>query len=70
MAALIVDNTAGATGSATIDSAANEIIKFSVVNYDPALFTSLKDTINSSDAKIAFTEEEVEAVKKAKLEWE
>ena len=69
MTALITDNTAGATGTATINSAAREIIQYSVINYDPARFTSLKDTIDSSDAKIASTEDNIAAAQEAQLEW-
>ena len=69
MAALITDNTAGATGTAAINSAAREIIQYSVINYDPVLFTSLKDTIGSSDAKIASTEDNIVAAQEAQLEW-
>ena len=57
------------TGTATINPAAREIIQYSVINYDPVLFTSLKDTIDSSDAKIASTEDNIVAAQEAQLEW-
>ena len=45
------------------------MITYSVVNYDPVLFASLKETIDTSDARIALTENLIEAADLAAIEW-